>query len=292
MRGYNEDRVSIILNIVKPEHRQHENWPKCSFFGVYDGHGGHVCAEFLRDNLHHFVVREDTFPWNPTEALARGFQKAEEKFMREICLAPGEPPQLIERSGSCAIVVLIVGEMCYVANVGDSRAVLSSNGGKEVAPLSQDHKPSDVDEYHRIIAAGGQVYQTTTATSSTAAGGPKDTISPRGGSTHGPAKHHTAATEVVGTEEMTDYIVGPIRVLPGRLSVSRTFGDPEAKYEFRGGNPNVVVCKPDIKSFKIGKDHDFIILGCDGIFDKLSNEDCVTCVWNSVTLDNKDQKLA
>ena len=40
VRSYNEDRVSIILNIVKPEHRQHEQWPKCSFFGIYDGHGG------------------------------------------------------------------------------------------------------------------------------------------------------------------------------------------------------------------------------------------------------------
>ena len=54
----------------------------------------------------------------------------------------------------------------------------------------------------------------------------------------------------------------------------------------------MVVCKPDIKAFKISKDHDFIILGCDGIFDKLTNEDCSICVWNSVTMDNKDQKLA
>ena len=37
-----------------------------------------------------------------------------------------------------------------------------------------------------------------------------------------------------------EFIVGPIRVLPGRLSVCRTFGDPEAKLEYRGGNPNVV----------------------------------------------------
>ena len=32
-------------------------------------------------------------------------------------------------------------------------------------------------------------------------------------------------------------------------------------------------------------------MGCDGIFDKMSNRDCITCVWNSVT-DNKEQKLA
>jgi protein phosphatase 2C family protein 2/3 len=83
VRNYNEDRVSIILNIVKPEHRAHEAWPKCSFFGVYDGHGGHACAEYLRDNLHHFVIKEETFPWNPKEAIMKGFQKAEDTFMEK-----------------------------------------------------------------------------------------------------------------------------------------------------------------------------------------------------------------
>jgi protein phosphatase 2C family protein 2/3 len=81
VRNYNEDRVSIILNIVKPENRQHENWPKCSFFGVYDGHGGSTCAEFLRDNLHQYVVREDSFPSNPELAIREGFKKAEQKFL-------------------------------------------------------------------------------------------------------------------------------------------------------------------------------------------------------------------
>jgi protein phosphatase 2C family protein 2/3 len=84
VRSYNEDRVSIILNIIKPENRKNETWPKCSFFGVYDGHGGHVCAEYLRDNLHHFVIKEQSFPWNPKDALVKGFKKAEEKFL-EMC---------------------------------------------------------------------------------------------------------------------------------------------------------------------------------------------------------------
>ena len=60
-----------------------------------------------------------------------------------------------DRSGSCAIVILIVGEICYCANVGDSRAVMSIDSGKIVIPLSRDHKPSDINEYNRIIQNGG-----------------------------------------------------------------------------------------------------------------------------------------
>jgi protein phosphatase 2C family protein 2/3 len=41
--------------------------------------------------------------------------------------------------------------------------------------------------------------------------------------------------------------VGPLRVLPGRLSVSRTFGDAEAKISKFGGNPKVVISDPEIK---------------------------------------------
>lgn len=121
LRNYNEDRVSIILNIIKPATRASENWPKCSFFGIYDGHGGSACADYLRDNLHQFVIRESSFPWNPREALKKGFEAAEAKFLKA---CQGEEKAL-DRSGSCAVVALIVGDMCYVANVGDSRAVLS-----------------------------------------------------------------------------------------------------------------------------------------------------------------------
>jgi protein phosphatase 2C family protein 2/3 len=69
--------------------------------------------------------------------------------------------------------------------------------------------------------------------------------------------------------------------LPGRLSVCRTFGDPEAKLEFRGGNPNVVTAEPDINTFQISKQHDFIVLGSDGIFDKMTDEDVGKSVWLS-----------
>lgn len=40
VRNYNEDRVSIIINMNKPKNYNKKVWPKISFFGIYDGHGG------------------------------------------------------------------------------------------------------------------------------------------------------------------------------------------------------------------------------------------------------------
>jgi protein phosphatase PTC2/3 len=49
--------------------------------------------------------------------------------------------------------------MCYVANVGDSRAFLSMEGGSRLMPLSRDHKPSEENEKKRILDGGGKIYQ-------------------------------------------------------------------------------------------------------------------------------------
>ena len=45
---------------MKPKAKVYNNeWPKCSFFGIYDGHGGHTCADFLRDYLHQLVSKAE-----------------------------------------------------------------------------------------------------------------------------------------------------------------------------------------------------------------------------------------
>lgn len=67
---------------------------------------------------------------------------------------------MLDRSGSCAIVLLIVDDICYSINVGDSRAIMSSAGGKYVLSLSEDHKPNSKSEHKRIINGGGKIYQT------------------------------------------------------------------------------------------------------------------------------------
>ena len=75
---------------------------------------------------------------------------------------------------------------------------------------------------------------------------------------------------------------GPHRVFPGRLSVSRTFGDIEAKLTKYEGNPKVIVAEPDIMAFQIKNNHDFVVLGCDGIFDKIDNKDSIHIIWQGL----------
>ena len=67
--------------------------------------------------------------------------------------------QIRDKSGSCAIVMLIIDNDLWIANTGDSRAVLSSHMGQKFIQISNDHKPSEENEKQRILRAGGQVYQ-------------------------------------------------------------------------------------------------------------------------------------
>lgn len=75
---------------------------------------------------------------------------------------------------------------------------------------------------------------------------------------------------------------GPFRVRPGGLSVSRTFGDIEAKKEFLGGKRGVVIADPEISSHAIESDDDFVLLASDGIFDTMTNQEIVDTVWETL----------
>jgi len=53
------------------------------------------------------------------------------------------------------VVAVLKGRELYVANAGDSRAVLGR--GATAVPLSEDHKPASASEKQRITDAGGFV---------------------------------------------------------------------------------------------------------------------------------------
>lgn len=263
VRNYNEDRVSIILNIIKPKFKQVEDWPRCSFFAVYDGHGGSACADFLRDQLHQLIVRDENFPKYPKIAIENGIAEAEKLFLEWAHQQSRPQEDFVERSGTCAIIVLIVGDICYVANVGDSRAIMSVDGGDKILMLSKDHKPEDEEETRRVEENGGQIYQNKSYVPD-------------------PSPDNASGVQM---------IIGPHRVFPGRLSVSRTLGDIEAKDPRYGGNPNCVVATPDIKCFKIKSNYDFIILGCDGVFEKLDNKQVINSIWEASKCDYESDEV-
>lgn len=115
--------------------------------------------------------------------------------------------------------------------MGDSRAILSTAQGELINSITTDHKPNEVNEMKRILTKGGKVYQARSS-----------------------RKNEENNCEKI--------ILGPHRVSPGRLSVSRTFGDVEAKMSKFGGMEGVVVAHPDIFKLKIKEEMDFILLGC------------------------------
>ena len=117
--------------MTRPEDKDPKKWPKCSFFAIYDGHGGSLCADYLKDHLHQIIIGLSCFPADPKKALKDGCRIAEERFLKM-----AESMTKFDKSGSCAIIVLTVETECYIANVGDSRAIMSADNGMRVYELS------------------------------------------------------------------------------------------------------------------------------------------------------------
>ena len=145
--SYNSDRISIVTNLFPPKSRRSmfkssssintdetrsvENdfdlpkWPRCSFFGIFDGHNGLACAEFLRDNLHKYIIRDSHFPNDPRRAIRNGIEQADKDFLSQ---AYDQEKQILhDISGSSLSICLIVDTTIYTANVGDCRILLSQN---------------------------------------------------------------------------------------------------------------------------------------------------------------------
>jgi len=254
VRNYNEDRVSINININQPKNYKGETpWPKASFFSVYDGHGGNKCAEFLRDNLLNLICDNTYFPNDVKSAIKFGFEQVDKKFLEQSV----KNGAIIETSGSCALILLIIENKIYIANVGDSRCLISMQNGLIRRDVTRDHKPNYPYEKERILSNGGNVYQTKT-----------------------PFNPNNENGTQSDNNENNLILLGPYRVHPGSLSVSRTIGDAAAKLSDFGGNPNVVISEPDIYCYDLEKDDvDFLILGCDGIYDHMTSKDVFKCAW-------------
>jgi len=134
----------------------------CVFFAVFDGHGGSSCAEYCASHLAKNILSRlrDKQKTSGDEAflkagLLSGFKQTEHNFLQHA-------KRMEDRAGTTACTMLVYGPdeesrlRLYMANVGDSRAVVGRVGGGAIR-LTQDHKPNLPDERKRIEAAGGGV---------------------------------------------------------------------------------------------------------------------------------------
>uniref|UniRef100_A0A0A0LCQ4 protein-serine/threonine phosphatase n=2 Tax=Cucumis sativus TaxID=3659 RepID=A0A0A0LCQ4_CUCSA len=117
-------------------------------FGIFDGHGGSRAAEFLKDHLFENLMKHPKFLTDTKLAISETYQQTDAEFLNS-------EKDTLRDDGSTASTALLVGNHLYVANVGDSRTIISKGG--EAIPLSEDHKPNRTDERRRIENAGGVV---------------------------------------------------------------------------------------------------------------------------------------
>lgn len=128
-------------------------WADTSFFGVFDGHGGAQVANFCEEHLPKTIVRGQ--PSQAPQALHDAFVSVDQMLADVSKRLPPTDPGHPNKVGTTAVACLISRDAINVANVGDSRAVLSRNG--RAHDLSQDHKPDSRNEAERIMKAGGRV---------------------------------------------------------------------------------------------------------------------------------------
>lgn len=143
-----------------------------AFFAVFDGHAGGKVAKYCSTGLLDAILQTAEFKslisdmQNGTasssvldskqvdlimKGLKMGFLSFDEK-MRQMPHLHGEN----ERSGTTAVCALVATEHIFLANLGDSRALISRAGTVHFS--TEDHKPYLPKERERIVNAGTAIF--------------------------------------------------------------------------------------------------------------------------------------
>ena len=212
-----------------------------SAFGLFDGHGGKACAEHCAATMLDRILDALDAPGPvPADAHADDVFEARLPAALRDAFAACDADFLAKdvHSGATATVVVVHGRCVTTAAVGDSLAVvdLGVSGGfaAPAARLSPEHRlDTSAAERERIVACGGEVRATAFED-----GRP----------------------------------VGPLRVWPGGLAVSRAIGDRDGK---RGG----VVSEPEISRAVIPDEQPGfrITLASDGLWDAVTVKQAAQC---------------
>jgi serine/threonine protein phosphatase PrpC len=223
--------------------------------GVFDGHGQHggvasrVASQAFAKKIESFVKLDGGRLLSERRLNERLIEILFEHTADVVDRCPAD----FEKSGTTAVVCVVSSDLVTGGWLGDSRAVVGMRDERAphlttVIPLTEDHKPDPIrnpKEAQRVVDDGGRIDRLTI--------------------------------------DQQGRPVGPYRVflqdrwVPG-LAVSRAFGD----YIVRDSG---VISKPDINSLPLGGNMGgdgkrVVILGTDGLWDWISNEDAMRVAWS------------
>lgn len=154
----------VQANNLLEDHSQVESGPlsttdpnlQGTFVGVYDGHGGPETARYINDHMfNHLRGFASEQKCMSVEVIRKAFRATEEGFLSVVSSQWSMRPQLAA-VGSCCLVGVICAGTLYIANLGDSRAILGRlvKGTGEVLAmqLSAEHNAS-FEEVRREMQA-------------------------------------------------------------------------------------------------------------------------------------------
>ncbi|KAF7841313.1 putative protein phosphatase 2C 64 [Senna tora] len=233
----------------------HESGPYGTFVGVYDGHGGPETSRFINDHLFHHLKRFTAEQQlMSVDVIRKAFQATEEGFTSIVAKQWQMKPQ-IAAVGSCCLVGVVCNGNLYIANVGDSRAVLG-----------------------KAVKATGEVLAMQLSTEHNAA---IESIRQELHSLHPDDSHIVVLKHNVWR-------------VKGLIQVSRSIGDvylkkPEFNREplyakFRLREPfkrPILSSEPSISVCQLQPQDKFIIFASDGLWEHLSNQEAVDIVQNN-----------
>ncbi|KAL1343150.1 hypothetical protein AAHE18_09G208500 [Arachis hypogaea] len=232
-----------------------ESGPYGTFVGVYDGHGGPETSRFINNHLFHHLKRftAEQQLMSP-DVIRKAFQATEEGFVSLVARQWPLNPQ-IAAVGSCCLVGVICNGTLYVANLGDSRAVLGrvvkATGEVLAMQLSSEHNAS--------IESVRQELQSL----------------------------HPDDSNIV----VLKHNVWRVK---GLIQVSRSIGDVYLKKaefnreplyaKFRLRDPikrPILSSEPSISVHQLLPQDQFVIFASDGLWEHLSNQEAVDIVQNN-----------
>ncbi|XP_068136769.1 integrin-linked kinase-associated serine/threonine phosphatase 2C isoform X2 [Hyperolius riggenbachi] len=157
-----QDAHTICYDVTQECEPVPSDISRLSYFAVFDGHGGSRASRYASQHLHRNLVKK--LPRGEGSSVDKGikkcfleaFKQTDEEFLKQ---AASQKPAW--KDGTTAICVLVSDNILYIANLGDSRAVLCRMNEETQKPtvlgLSREHNPTQYEERMRIQRAGGNV---------------------------------------------------------------------------------------------------------------------------------------